>query len=69
MHVAAIWHEVHDGVTDQLARTVIGDVSPPFRFEQSHAALGQRVRRSQHMVTTMTRADPERNHVWVLHQQ
>ena len=69
MHVAAIRLEVHDGIADDLAGAVIGDVAAAAGLVDLDAARVQHLGRREDVRASAVAADTERQHVRMLDEQ
>jgi hypothetical protein len=56
--------QVEDGVADELAGAVEGDVTTAVAFEKFHAALGEEFRRSNHVGSFRVAAESDHRRVF-----
>src|SRR5689334_7605740 len=59
MNIAAIRAQIHDGVADELTRTMVGDVAASAGFKDLDAFLLERLRRGDDMRAVVPCLHPE----------
>jgi hypothetical protein len=69
MHVAAVGLQVDDRISDNLARTVVGDIAATSCFADGDVACGQFVRRGKNMGAPAIAARTKRQHVRMFEEQ
>lgn len=69
MHVTTIGSEVQDWVSDDLTRTVVGDIAASPCFPHFDSAFGEGLSRRENVGAATVAAHADRQDVWVLDQE